>query len=199
MSHTDPRVDKYIEKSVDFARPILEHLRSLVHKTCPETKEAIKWSFPVFDYQGKILCNMAAHKAHCSFGFWLAPIMDDPDDILTTEGMGNLGKIQRMADLPSDKVLTKYIRQAMRLTEEGKTIPRAQGSAKDLDIPIYLTQALNGNKAALETFENFSYSNKKDYVEWLTEAKTEATREKRLATTLEWLAEGKVRNWKYIK
>jgi len=202
MKHKDERIDAYIAKSADFAKPILIHLRALVHEACPEIVESWKWSFPNFDYKG-IVCNMGAFKQHCTFGFWKASLMRDAEGLLTngTEAMGQLGQIRSLADLPPDEVLIAYIKEAVELNEKGvKLPPRTDASAKkELEIPEYLIAALEENPAAAETFEKFSYSNKKEYAEWLREAKTEATRAKRLATAIEWLGEGKSRHWKYAK
>lgn len=201
MPKTDPRVDDYIAQAADFAQPILQHLRQLVHQACPEVTETIKWSFPVFEYHG-MLCNMAGFKEHCAFGFWKAAIMSDPEGILTPTGesaMGHFGRIRSLDDLPADDVMIAYIMEAARLNREGvKVPPKAKPAAKkELPVPDFLQEALAHNEAARTTFEKFSYSHRKEYIEWLTEAKTEATRNKRLATALEWLAEGKGRNWKY--
>ena len=202
MGTRDPRVDAYIEKSAEFARPILMHIREVVHAACPEAEETMKWSFPHFMYRG-MLCSMASFKQHCAFGFWKGSIIlgrqsegDDGDS-----AMGQFGRITSLADLPGDDVLTDYVHQAMRLNEQGVTAPnRAKKEPKPpLETPDYLTAALAENDAARETFERFNASQRRDYVEWLVEAKTEATRQKRLATTLEWLAEGKPRMWKYMK
>lgn len=203
MKNTDERIDAYIEKSADFAKAILTHLRALVHEACPEIKETWKWSFPHFDHKG-IVCQMAAFKRHCTFGFWKASLMSDPQKILTagSEAMGQLGQIKSLADLPSDEVLIAYIREAVELNEKGVKLPpraAATGAKKELEIPEYLARALEGSARAAETFENFSYSNKKEYVEWLRGAKTEDTRAKRLATAVEWLNEGKSRHWKYAR
>ncbi|HXF99893.1 MAG TPA: YdeI/OmpD-associated family protein [Bacteroidota bacterium] len=200
MSSTDPRVDAYIAKSADFARPILEHLRALVHKACPDVQETMKWSFPHFDYKG-IMCSMAAFKHHCSFGFWKASLMKDPDGILTTgNGMGNLGKITSLKDLPSDRILIKYIKEAAKLNEEGVKVDRTKSATKKpLTIPADLASALKKNRKALQVFEKFPPSHKREYIEWITEAKRPETRAKRIATTLQWLSEGKSRNWKYEK
>jgi len=204
MGSRDQRIDAYINKSADFAIPILSHIRKLVHKGCPEVQETMKWSFPHFDYKG-MMCSMASFKQHCVFGFWNASMMSDPAKIFAAsqsgEAMGQFGRIQSLDDLPSDAVLIKYIREAARLNDEG--IKRAanprSAQKKTLKVPTYFTSAVRKNKKAWETFENFSYSHRKEYVEWVTEAKTEATRKKRLATTIEWLAKGKGRNWKYEK
>lgn len=201
MAKKDERIDAYIEKSADFAKPILTHIRKLVHEACPEIEETMKWSMPFFDYKGTV-CNMAAFKQHCSFGFWKASLMNDSQKILTEggAGMGQLGQIKSLADLPADEILIAYIKEAVELNEKGVKMPsKPKNSApKELNIPECLITALESNSAAAETFENFSYSNKKDYVEWLNEAKTEETQNKRLATAIEWLSEGKPRNWKYL-
>lgn len=198
----NPAFDQYIEKSQEFARPILIHLRKLVHEACPEVEEKMKWSFPNFDYKGSILCSMASFKQHCAFGFWLANVMDDPDDILKNEGesaMGQLGRITSLKDLPSDAILIKYIIEAMRLIDAGVKLQKKPVTAesKDLIVPEILDKALKSNDRARATFDKFSNSNRKEYIVWINEAKTEATKEKRLATTMEWLEEGKTRNWKY--
>lgn len=201
MAQKDKRIDAYIAKSAEFAQPIMEHLRALVHKACPEVTETIKWGFPHFEYKG-ILCTITSFKQHCSFGFWKATLMEDPQGILETIGktaMGHLGSIKNINDLPADKTIVAYIKVAMKLNDEGINVVRPKTEKKTLVVPSYLKKALAANKKALKTFEDFSYSNKKEYVEWITEAKTDATREKRLATALEWMAEGKIRNWKYVK
>ncbi len=149
-----------------------------------------------------ILCSMASFKQHCSFGFWKAALMKDYDKLFSTVGetaMGHFGKLSKLSDLPSDKVLVAYIKEAAELNEEGISIKKKPVSAakKELKVPSYFTAVLKKNKKAQTTFDNFNYSHKKDYIEWITEAKTEETRNKRMATTLEWLREGKARNWKY--
>ena len=203
MSKYDPRVDAYIAKSADFAQPILEHLREVVHTACPDVEETWKWSFPCFMYNGAMMCNLAAFKAHCSFGFWKASIMADPDNIFTEPGktgMGHLGKISSLKDIPKDAILKKYIKAAMKLNDEGAKVARPKPSEKDkkeLVTPPYFTKELNKNKKAKQVFDAFSYSNKKEYIQWLEEAKTDATRDKRMAQAIEWIEEGKDRNWKY--
>lgn len=204
MKNTDKRIDVYISKSADFAKPILNHFRELVHKACPEAEETFKWSFPHFDYKGEMMCSMAAFKQHCAFGFWKASVMNDPDKILEVKdrnAMGHFGQIKSPADLPSDKIIIKYIKEAMRLNDEGIKLPSKPKSAdkKEIEVPDYFLKLLKKNKAAFDTFEKFSYSHRKEYVQWITEAKTEETRNKRMATAIEWLEEGKSRNWKYTK
>ncbi len=200
MGKRDKKVDAYISKSEDFAKPILKKLRDAVHKACPEVEENWKWSFPHFDYKG-IFCSMAAFKHHCSFGFWKASAMKDPYGVLLgtgESGMGHLGKITSLKDLPSEKILISLIKQAKKLNDEGVKNPaRIPKPKKELVIPDYFLKAVKKNKKALATFEAFSTSKKREYVEWITEAKTDTTRERRLKTAVEWMAEGKARNWKY--
>ncbi len=200
---TDPWVDAYIAAAAPFARPILRHLRELVHRACPTVEETKKWSFPNFVSNGKILCSMAAFKAHCTFGFW----HQDMETLLAADGhasdeaMGLMGKITCLDDLPDDRTLIRYLRHAVELNlidTPGRPRPAATGKTnKALTVPDDLQAALKKNKAAAKAFDGFSYSHRKEYVEWVTEAKRPETRAQRLATTLEWLAEGKPRNWKY--
>ncbi|MCB9281285.1 MAG: YdeI/OmpD-associated family protein [Lewinellaceae bacterium] len=201
MGRKNPAVDAYIADAQEFARPILVHIRSLMHRACPEVEEKMKWSFPNFEYKGQ-MANMAAFKAHCAFGFWKSAVMADPENILGAaeeKAMGQLGRITSAEDLPSDEVMIAYIREAMRLNDEGVKVPKKKpDQAKEVEVPDYFREALEKNEAALITFEKFSPSHKREYLEWITEAKTEATRRKRIATTLEWLEEGKPRNWKYM-
>ena len=199
MPNTDPRVDAYITKAADFAKPILVHMRKLVHETCPEAKETLKWGMPSFEYKG-ILCGMAAFKEHATFGFWKHSLLGlgSRKDL---GAMGSFGKMTSTKDLPSDATVKKLLKEAMRLNDEGIKVDRPKPSKekKELVVPGILLEALAKNEKAAEIFNNFSYSKRKDYIEWITEAKTEATRDKRLATTIEWLAEGKSRMWKYEK
>ncbi|MFA3783495.1 YdeI family protein [Melioribacteraceae bacterium 4301-Me] len=202
MGKKDPRIDAYISKAQDFAKPILEHLRNLVHETCPEVEETMKWSFPHFNYKGDIMCSMAAFKQHASFGFWKAALIKEAvlaKAAKSEAAMGSLGKITSLKDLPSDKKLISLIKKAAKLNEAGIKVSKKKKIKKELEIPDYFIKALSKNKKALTSFKNFSYSHKKEYVEWISEARTEETRNKRIATAIEWLSEGKPRNWKYIK
>jgi uncharacterized protein YdeI (YjbR/CyaY-like superfamily) len=201
MGKRDKKVDAYIARSAEFAWPILEHLRNLVHKACPDVDETIKWGFPHFEHKG-VVCSMAAFKQHCSFGFWKASLLKDPYKVINIMGKTAMGSFERITspkDLPSGKILLQYIKEAVALNEQEvkrpvKTTPKG---SKTIEVPDYFTKALKRDKKAMATFDGFSYSNKKDYVEWVTEAKTEQTRDKRLATAVEWMAEGKTRHWKY--
>ena len=204
MAATDPSIDAYIAQSAPFARPILQHLRELVHKACPDVQETIKWSYPFYEYHGTALCNMSAFKQHCSFGFWKASLLKDPESILQVadrHSMGHLDKLTSLKDLPADKILIAYIKEAAQLNKEGVKSPARPKAApkKELPTPAGLIAALKKDKKAQAAFDAFPPSHRREYIEWITEAKTEETRQKRIAITLEWLAEGKSRNWKYQK
>ncbi len=200
MLKKDERIDNYIEKSQPFAKPILLHIRELVHEACPQVEETMKWSFPHFDYKG-MMCSMASFKEHCSFGFWKASLMKDEAKLFNIgerDGMGHFGKIASLADLPTDDVMLEYIREACKLNDEDVKLPsKPKKEQKELIVPQELLEALAKNEAAAKTFDAFPYSAKKEYAEWIRDAKSDATRDKRLATTIEWLAEGKRKNWKY--
>lgn len=202
MAKKEKRIDDYIAKSADFAKPILNHIRELVHKTCPEVEEKMKWSFPHFDYKGEMMCSMAAFKQHAAFGFWKAKLMKDPvlkETAQSEVAMGHLGRLCSVKDLPPDKKLVAWIREAMKLNDLGLKVPAKPKSTekKELEVPDYFTKAVKKNKAAWKTFEAFAYSHRKEYVMWVTEAKTEETRNRRLNTAVEWMAEGKHYGWKY--
>ncbi len=197
MANHDPRVDAYIAKSAEFARPILEHLRARVHAACPEVEEGIKWSMPFFSYKAAPMCMMAAFKQHCSFGFWLSKEVTGGSD---EDGMGQFGKLATLKDLPSDRQLAAHLKKAMALNEAGVKKSRPKAAAKSAPtLPDDLAALLAQKKhaAARTAWASFPPGAQREYVDWIAEAKTDATRQKRLATTLEWLAEGKRRNWKY--
>lgn len=194
---SDPRLDSYIARQPDFARPILEHLRSAVHAACPEAEETLKWSMPHFLYKGQMLAGMAAFKAHATFGFWRAK------DVLGETGaerdaMGQFGRLTSVTDLPADEVLQELIRKAMAVTDSGTRPARPKAAPKpQLETPPDLDSALNGNAAARAAFDGFPPSGRREYVEWVVDAKRPETRGKRIAQAVEWIAEGKRRNWKY--
>jgi uncharacterized protein YdeI (YjbR/CyaY-like superfamily) len=193
----DPRIDAYIEHAAPFARPILAHVRVLVHKACPQVEETIKWGMPTFVHAGGILCGMAAFKQHASFGYWKHALVVGEGE--PRDGMGSYGKMASLQDLPPDKLLLAHIRKAMTLNEDGVKAPTTRKSAPKppAETPEDLVAALKKNTQAKATFDAFPPSCKREYVEWIVEAKREETRAKRLAQTVEWLAEGKRRNWKY--
>jgi uncharacterized protein YdeI (YjbR/CyaY-like superfamily) len=201
MSSKDSRIDEYIDASADFARPILKHLRKLVHKANPEIQETMKWGFPHFDYKG-ILCSFAAFKNHCRFNFWKASLMKDPQNIMSQmekASMGGFDKITSLTDLPSEAVFLEYMQEAIKLNEKGVKVTAKQKAEvkKSYKIPEELSAALSKNKKAKANFEAFSASHQREYITWIEEAKTEATREKRLIAAIEWIQEGKSRHWKY--
>lgn len=196
MGSRDPRVDAYILKSAGFAQPILRSLRETVHRTCPGVEEDIKWGFPHFMYRG-MLCSMAAFKEHCAFGFWKGALVL-PAERRSEAAMGQFGRISRLADLPSRKVLAGSIRRAMQLNEKGvKPERRAPRAKPPIPVPPALTRALGRNPRAKAGFTKLSPSHQREYLEWISEGKAEATRNRRVSTAVEWLAEGKTRNWKY--
>lgn len=197
MGKRDPRVDMYIASSADFAKPILRHIRTLVHEACPQVEETMKWGMPHFEDEG-ILCGMASFKEHCAFHLWKGSLIvgDGP-----REAMGQFGRITKVSDLPSKKILTGYIKQVMKLRENGVKNPARSKPKKraSLVVPIELASALKKNKKAAAAFKGFPPSHKREYADWISEAKREETRKRRVDTAVEWMAEGKSRTWKYEK
>ena len=201
MNSKDPRLDTYIAAAQPFARPLLAHLRKIVHTACADAEETIKWGFPNFIYRKKILCSMAAFKQHCSFGFWLESALKTLEPYRQREqakgAMGSFGKLTSLQDLPPDKVLIKCIQEAMFLTEKGVVLQKTAVKKPALPVPGYFEELLVKNKKAKAAFEQLPPSHRNEYIEWITTAKTAPTRQKRMAAALQWIAEGKVRNWKY--
>jgi uncharacterized protein YdeI (YjbR/CyaY-like superfamily) len=190
-------VDAYIARSAPFARPILTTLREVVHEACPEVEETLKWGMPSFVHHG-ILCGMAAFKQHATFGFWKSPLILNEKGERADEAMGQFGRLASVADLPPRKILAGYVKKAAELNEKGVKVPRAPKPKKPaLRVPASFKTALARNQRASAAFEAFSPSHRREYVEWIGEAKTDETREKRIATALEWIAQGKSRQWKY--
>ena len=198
MGTRDPRIDSYIGKSADFARPILKHLREVVHAGCPEVEETLKWGMPYFMHEG-MLCGMAAFKRHCTFTFWKGALVVDSTPKPEARAMGQFGPITRVADLPSKRILIGYVKKAAKLNEDGAPRHARRSARAALPLPGDFAAALEKSKRASAEFEAFTPSRRREYVEWITEAKTKATRERRLSTAIEWIEEGKTRNWKYLK
>jgi len=198
MGKRDPRVDAYIAKAGDFAKPILTEIRARVHAACPDVEEAMKWSSPTFIYRG-MLCGMAAFKEHAIFGFWKGPLVLGN----RAEEAGATGafrtRLTKVSDLGPKKTMAADIRKAMALNEAGITLPRSRGPVKAVLVPDDLAAALRRNKKAQTAFEKFSPSHKREYVEWITQAKREETRTRRLQTAIQQISEGKPQNWKYMK
>ena len=189
----NPKIDEYISNAGEFAQPILNKLRALVHQAHPDIEENIKWGMPSFDYKG-IVCHMAAFKQHCSFGFMKHKLIKGLEG---DGGMNSFGKLKSLNDLPNDELLITYIKEAVLLNEQGIKLPKAKKEKQELIIPNELIEALAKHPKAKAIFDDFAYTHKKEYAEWIAEAKREATKEKRVTQTIEWLVEGKRRNWKY--
>lgn len=197
MATSDPRIDAYIEKSPDFAKPILAHLRQVVRSTCPDVEETIRWRMPTFLYKG-MLCGMGAFKKHCVFGFWKHELVVGTGDARWKEAMGSFGCLTSIEQLPKQGALVRMIKIAMKLNDEGiKVVRRKTAPKRAIAMPRELKAALAKNKRSLGNFESFSPSHRKEYMEWIGGAKGENTRARRVAQALEWLSAGKHRNWKY--
>lgn len=197
MGKKDPRVDAYIEESEPFAQPILDHLREVIHEACPEVRETIKWRFPVFEYHG-ILCNMASFKEHCAFGFWKPSLILEGDEARSEKAMGQFGRIKSVDELPPREILIGYVRRAMELNEKGIR-PSAMAPKKaDVDPPEDLTDALRAASGAMEAFEEMAPGYRREYIEWIEEAKRDATRRRRIEKAVSQISEGKSLNWKYM-
>jgi uncharacterized protein YdeI (YjbR/CyaY-like superfamily) len=197
---TDPRIDAYIRKSQPFAHPILTHLRAVVHAGCPGVEETLKWGTPAYTYKGKILSITAGFKQHCAFVLWNGEQALKAADSMSSHALGQLRRITSLEELPPRRALVGYVKAAARLIDDGGAPARARRPRKpSVRIPADLKEALALDARAKATFDALSPSHKREYVEWITEAKTAPTRERRLATTLEWLAEGKHRYWNYSR
>ncbi len=197
MAARDPRVDAYIAKSPEFAKPILSRVREMVHSACPAVEERIKWSSPFFDYNGQMMCGMAAFKEHCSLIFWKASLIKGvpPNG---DKSRGSFGRITSVKELPSKEAFTGMIKAAMALNDAGVTVKRSKAGVKpEAEVPKELATALRRNKKAASVFVNFSRGQRREYCEWISEAKREETKEKRVTQAIEWIGEGKSRNWKY--
>ena len=195
MGKRDPKVDTYIKKAAPFARPILTEFRDIVHASCPEVEEAMKWSFPHFVYTG-MLCSMASFTRHAAFGFWKGSLVTGGPK--QADAMGHFGRVTKRSDLPSRAVLAGFVKRAAALNDQGVKVARAPKSAPTpVRVPADLSAALKKHAGARTGFAGLSPSHKREYIEWITTAKTDDTRARRLAQAIEWMAEGKSRNWKY--
>jgi uncharacterized protein YdeI (YjbR/CyaY-like superfamily) len=195
----NPAVDAYVRKAAPFARPILTRVRALFRRACPDIEETMKWSFPHFEYRG-VVGSMAAFKQHTTFGLWKASLLPDPHGLFAGGADSSMGRVRfaDVSELPPDAVLVAYIRAAVALNEQGVKVAKPRREKRpEAEVPADLRAALQKNKKARATFDGFSPSHRREYVEWITEAKQEATRQKRVAQAVEWLAEGKSRHWKY--
>jgi hypothetical protein len=195
MGTRDPRVDAYIGKAPDYARPILSHLRDVVHAACPAVEEDIKWGSPHFLHHG-MLASMAAFKAHACFGFWRGKeLFPDGGE---TGAMGNFGKLTAVKDLPSKKALAALVKQAMALNESGVARPKKTTTPKPPPVPSpEFAAAIGKSSKAAKAFAAFPPSHQREYIEWIDEARRDETRARRIAQAVEWIGEGKSRHWKY--
>lgn len=199
MGTRDPRVDAYIEKSAAFAKPILRHLRAVVHGACPPVVETIKWGMPAFEHRGP-MCAMAAFKAHCAFNFWKHALVLEERRERPRDAMGSFGRITTLADLPPKAQLARLVKKAAKLNDDGVKVERKRGAPRQpLKVHPALAAALARNRRAAAAFEAFTPGKRRDYVEWIAEAKGEDTRARRLEQAIAWIAEGKPRNWKYAQ
>ena len=196
MPKKDARIDAYIEKANPFARPVLKHLRSVVHEACPDVEETVKWGHASFDYKG-LMCSMAAFKEYVIFGFWKHQLLVDRLPGKGANPMSQFGKIRSVKDLPSRATLIRTVRAAMDLNDRNIKIERVRTKKPPVKVPPYFTAALRKNAKALATFTAFPPSHKREYVDWIVEAKREETRTRRMETAIKWIAQGKGRNWKY--
>ena len=198
MGKRDKRIDAYIAKSAPFARPILTHLRAVVHEACPGAEETLKWGMPSFTYHG-ILCGFAAFNAHATFGFWRGSLIVGTNAPKTRDAMGQFGRITSLKDLPPKRTLLGYVKEAMRLNQQGIKAPaKRKPPKKTRPTPLDLGAGLDRSAKAKAAWAAFSPSARREYIEWITEAKRAETRTVRLKTTLTWVAQGKQRNWKYM-
>lgn len=192
----DPRIDAYIARQAKFARPILEHLRAAVHAACPEAQETVKWGMPHFLYKGRILAGMAAFKGHATFGFWRAKGTVGETGV-EGEAMGQFGRLTSVRDLPDDQRLGEMIRSAMAASEAGPKAQPKKAPKPERETPDDLAAALVDSPAAKATFDSFPPSCRREYIDWVSEAKRPETRAKRVSEAVAWMAQGKRRNWKY--
>ena len=196
MGTRDKRIDAYIDRSADFAQPILKRLRELVHESCPEVVETLKWSSPSFEYKG-ILCGMAAFKQHAVFGFWKHDLVvaEDPK---AKEAMGSFGRITKVSELPPKATFAKYMKTAMRLNDEGVKVERKKTRPKEpVRMHPELKAAMGKSAKARATFDSFPPGQRREYLEWVADAKADDTRARRIKQAVEWMSQGKRRNWKY--
>ena len=194
----DPRIDAYIERAQPFARPILEHIRERVHAAVPEAEETTKWSAPSFTLDGKILLMMASFKQHAALNFWRGQEIRGQE--ASADAMGQFGRLTSLEDLPSDDKLDALIREAANLSKSAPAPRKVKHEPRPTaELHPDFAAALDKAPEAKATLDSFSPSARRDYVEWIADAKQDATRQKRIATAVEWLSEGKKRHWKYEK
>ena len=193
--NTDPRIDAYIGCAQPSARPILEHVRARAHSALPDVEETLKWGAPAFTLGGKLVFIMAAFKAHAALNFWRGQELRG--DAANAEGMGQFGKLKSIADLPPDAELDRLIRQAGELARSERAPRKAKHVQAEPQLHPDFAAALDKAPIAKAAFEGFGPGARREYLDWIAEAKRDETRATRIATAIEWLSEGKKRNWKY--
>lgn len=193
MTVVDPRIDAFIAKAQPFAQPILSHLRDAIHRACPHMAETIKWGRPAFENEGRIVAVLGAFKAHASLTLWKMGEAIGRGE----EGAGRFGQLTSLADLPDDAELIRIIQATASARAESAPPKPKKAPRAELPVPEELAGALAQAAVAKATFDAFSPTNRRDYCEWIAEAKKPETRAARVAQAVEWLAEGKTRHWKY--
>lgn len=196
MAKPNPRVDAYIAKAAPFARPILAHLRAVVRAAAPQAEEEIKWGMPFFTYRGKLLCHLAAFKAHAAFGFYRgAEVLDGAE---TRDAMGSFGRITDLRDLPPKRVIALYVKKAIALADSSAAAPRKARTPRPLPkMPPDLARALQVDAVASRQWKAFTPGKRREYLAWILEAKQAETRARRVAQTVAQVRVGKSQNWKY--
>jgi uncharacterized protein YdeI (YjbR/CyaY-like superfamily) len=192
----DPRIDAYVAKAQPFARPILEKVRERVHAVVPRAEETIKWGMPAYTLDGKILLITAAFKAHAALNFWRGQELRG--DKANADAMGQFGKLASVADLPSDSELDRLMKEAAEVAKNAPAPRKAKHGPKAApEMHPDFSAALAKAPKAKAALDGLPPSAQRDYLEWISEAKQDSTRAKRIATAVEWLSEGKRRHWKY--
>lgn len=202
MSNHNKKVDEYIFKMADFAKPILTHLRQIIFETCPDVEEDIKWGIPHYGYKGDHLVMMAGFKQHCSFSLYKAELMKDKmiqESVKAGKKFGYMDKVKDLSELPNKKVLTAYIKEAMELNSSGISKPKVVKEKVEVVAPKEFIEALEQDKIAFSVYESKSPSFRKNYIIWIADVKTDETRQKRITQSLEWIREGKDRFWQSKK
>lgn len=197
MAKKNPKIDAYIKKSPEFAQPILKKLRTQIHKACPKVVEDIKWNAPFYLYQDRIICATMAFKKHCAVVFWKASLISKKEGVKAKADLKHMRRMSDVGDLLTDKEFAAYIKLAMHFNEPTTKLPPRKERATPLEVPKDLMASLRNSPKAMATFKAFTPSKRKDYILWINSAKTETTRDARIETAVDWMAEGKSRNWKY--
>jgi uncharacterized protein YdeI (YjbR/CyaY-like superfamily) len=194
----DARIDAYMEKAQPFARPILAKVRERAHAAVPGIEESIKWGMPAYLTGGKLVLITAAFKVHAALNFWRGQELESTHGAVGA--MGQFGRIRSLEELPDDAELDRLIREAAELAATAPAPRKTKHEPKPApELHPEFAAALARVPKAKAALDGFPPSARRDYLEWIGEAKQESTRAKRIASAVEWLNEGKKRNWKYEK